>query len=276
MGAGIEKSRLEAEELLAHTLEVDRLNLYLDPDRPLTKAELDRYRPLIKKRKSGEPLQYITGKTSFMGVSLKIDDRALIPRPETEEMTEEILARFRHRSGLRVLDLGTGSGVIAIALARFLVNPRITAVDNSESALELAEENVAENEVSDAVEFRQSDWFSKVDEKYDIIVSNPPYVATQEIEELSPDIKEHEPLEALDGGSDGMKEIRRILGEVSGYLTEDGAFFLEISYNQGERVKGLISEGNFARVELIKDTGDKDRILFGKRRVKDVKNGSSS
>ncbi|MFW6049292.1 MAG: peptide chain release factor N(5)-glutamine methyltransferase, partial [Candidatus Bipolaricaulota bacterium] len=233
MGAGIEKSRLEAEELLAHTLEVDRLNLYLDPDRPLTKAELDRYRPLIKKRKSGEPLQYITGKTSFMGVSLKIDDRALIPRPETEEMTEEILARFRHRSGLRVLDLGTGSGAIAIALARFLVNPRITAVDNSESALELAEENVAENEVSDAVEFRQSDWFSKVDEKYDIIVSNPPYVATQEIEELSPDIKEHEPLEALDGGGNGMEEIRRILGEVSGYLTEDGAFFLEISYNQG-------------------------------------------
>ncbi len=275
MGAGIEKSRLEAEELLAHTLEVNRLNLYLNPDRPLTKAELNRYRPLIKKRKSGQPLQYITGKTSFMGISLKIDDRALVPRPETEEMTEEILTRFRHRSGLKVLDLGTGSGAIAIALAKFLVAPRVTAVDKSDSALKLAEENVSENGVSGAVEFRQSDWFSAVDDQYNIIVSNPPYVASGEIEELSPEVREHEPLEALDGGEDGMREIRRILEEVPGYLTEDGAFFLEISYNQGERVKDLVSNTDFTRVKLIKDTGEKDRILFGQRRVKDVKNGSS-
>lgn len=276
MGGGIEKSRLEAEELLAYTLDVDRLNLYLNPDRPLSQKELDEYRPLIKKRKSGEPLQYIIGKTSFMGTSLKIDDRALIPRPETEEMTEEILSRFRDRRGLKILDLGTGSGAIAIALAKFLVNPRITAVDKSGSALDLSRENADNNSVSDCIEFKKSNWFSDVNKKYEVIVSNPPYVATEEIKELSMEIREHEPWEALDGGENGLEEIRNIIKDLPEHLSEDGAFFLEISYNQGERIRDLLSGKEFVQFKIIPDVSGKDRILYGKRRVKDVKNGSSS
>ncbi len=266
MGAGIEKSRLEAEELLAHTLDVDRLNLYLNPDRPLSAQELEEFRPLIKKRKSGEPLQYITGKSSFMGLTLRIDKRSLIPRPETEEMTEEILSQFREESGLKVLDLGTGSGAIAIALAKFLIEPQVTAVDKSPEVLELARKNATLNDSSEYIKFHESDWFSEVTESYDLIVSNPPYVASTEIEKLSAKIKRHEPIEALDGGKDGLGEIKQILDKVPDYLTDNGAIFLEIGYNQGENVKKLATECNLADITLITDSNDKDRILYGKKK----------
>lgn len=266
MGGGIEKSRLEAEELLAHTLDMDRLNLYLNPDRPLTAQELDEFRPLIKKRKSGEPLQYITGKSSFMGLTLTIDKRSLIPRPETEEMTEEILSQFREESGLQVLDLGTGSGAIAIALAKFLINPQVTAVDKSPEVLELAQKNAILNDSSEYIEFYESDWFSEVNKSYDIIVSNPPYVASTEIENLSPKIKRHEPIEALNGGEDGLTDIKQILDKAHDYLTDNGAIFLEIGYNQGKKVKKLATESDLAKITLIKDSKDKDRILYGKKK----------
>ncbi|MBS3765416.1 peptide chain release factor N(5)-glutamine methyltransferase, partial [Candidatus Bipolaricaulota bacterium] len=234
--AGVEKSRLEAEQLLAHTLDVDRLDLYINPDRPLDQEELDQFRPLVKKRKSGQPLQYLTGQISFMGLNLKIDERALIPRPETEEMTEEILSQFREREKTKVLDLGTGSGAIAIALARFLVEPEILAVDRSTEALALARENAERNELTDRVEFRESDWFSEVSGQFDVIVSNPPYVESAELSKLKSEVRDHEPREALDGGEDGLREIEKILKNSSNHLTNDGAVFLEIGHDQGEIV----------------------------------------
>jgi len=266
MGAGVEKSRLEAEELLAHTLDVDRLSLYLNPNRPLNQEELDEFRPLIKKRKSGEPLQYITGKTSFMGITLKIDQRALIPRPETEELTEEILSQYRDRSNLNVLDLGTGSGAIAIALAKFLVNPEVTAIDKSEAALELARQNASVNDVEDTIYFEESHWFSKVTGRYEIIVSNPPYIPSSEIENLDSKIRDHEPLDAIDGGEDGMREISKIVNQAPDFLADDGTLFLEISYDQGNKTVELVDNSGLKQVSLVQDINDKDRIICGRKK----------
>ncbi len=264
-GAGVERSRLETEQLLAYTLDVDRIQLYMNPGRPLDENELNNFRPLIKKRKSGQPLQYITGQVSFMGLSLKVDERALIPRPETEEMTEEILGEFRNYEGIRVLDLGTGSGAIAIALARFLVEPTITAVDKSSKALELAKENAQINDLEKEIDFQQSDWFSEVSGNYDVIVSNPPYVPSAKLQELKEEIKDHEPPEALDGGEEGLKEIKNILDQVEGYLAEGGAVFLEIGHDQGSEVKNYAAEHNLQDVGLIEDSRGTDRILCGSK-----------
>ena len=240
---------------------MERIQLYLNPDRPLDQEELDEFRPLIKERKEGHPLQYITGQTSFMGLPLKIDDRALIPRPETEEMTERIVARFRDRRGLKALDLGTGSGAIAIALARFLVDPEITAVDKSPDALELARENAEKNDLADSLEFVKSDWFSEISETYDLIVSNPPYVASPEIKELKEEIKGHEPAGALNGGEGGLKEIKRLLREVEEYLKGGGTIFLEIGHDQGEAVQDIARKSRLKEVEIICDARGKDRIF---------------
>ncbi|MBS3787131.1 peptide chain release factor N(5)-glutamine methyltransferase [Candidatus Bipolaricaulota bacterium] len=264
-GAGVERSRLEAEQLLAYTLEIDRIQLYMDPDRPLDEKELDNFRPLVKERKSGQPLQYITGQVSFMGLSLKVDERVLIPRPETEEMTEEILGEFRDNEGVKVLDLGTGSGAIAIALARFLVEPTISAVDKSPEALELAKENAQLNNLEKEIDFKQSDWFSEVTGNYDVIVSNPPYVPSSKLKELKPKIKYHEPQEALDGGDEGLQEIKNILNQVEDFLSPDGTVFLEIGHDQGEDVKDYAAAQNLQDVRLIEDSRGKDRILCGSK-----------
>jgi len=264
-GAGVERSRLEAEQLLAYTLDIDRIQLYMNPDRPLDDVELNNFRPLIKERKSGQPLQYITGQVSFMGLSLKVDERALIPRPETEEMTEEILGEFRDYEGVKVLDLGTGSGAIAVALARFLVEPTIKAVDKSSRALELARENARLNNLEEKIDFQESDWFSEVSGNYDVIVSNPPYVPGAELENLKEEIKNHEPREALDGGEKGLREVKKILDQVDGYLAEGGAVFLEIGHDQGREVISYATEKNLQDVRLIEDSQGTDRILCGSK-----------
>ncbi len=200
-----------------------------------------------------------------MGLGLKIDDRALIPRPETEEMTEEILSQYRGQEGLKVLDLGTGSGAISIALARFLVQPEILAVDSSPEALELARTNAENNELNERIEFRQSDWFSEVSGNFDVIVSNPPYVKSSDISNLKEEVKGHEPIEALDGGENGLREVERILADAPKYLSDDGAVFLEIGHQQGEKVKEMARANDLSSVDLQKDTQGKDRVIYGEK-----------
>lgn len=263
----INRSRLEAEMLLAHSLQIDRLNLYLYPDRPLTEEELDNFRPMIKKRKKGVPIQYITEKVNFMGVDLKVDKRALIPRPETEEMIELILSEHKGEKGLEILDLGTGCGAIAVTLAKYLVEPQITASDISEEALELARENASNNEVENNTRFIKSDWFKDLDGQFDIIATNPPYVGHGELEDLDPKIKEHEPTIALNGGEKGLEEITNILGNADTYLKPSGCLYVEIGADQGERVKETAREqGFFDSIKTIKDSGEKDRILTAEKK----------
>ena len=259
---------MESETLLAHSLQTDRLNLYLYPDRPLTDEELDKFRPMIKERRKGIPIQYITGKVNFMGLELKVDKRALIPRPETEEMVEQILTEHKKIGGLKILDLGTGCGAIAIALAKYLIKPKITACDISGEALELARENASQNKVGSSIDFIKSDWFEKLEGKFDIIATNPPYVDCDELEELDPKIKDHEPDLALNGGEEGIKEIERILKDTDDHLKSDGCIYMEIGADQGNLVKKIArKQGSFNFVETIKDTAKKDRILTaGKKR----------
>ena len=268
--AGIEKSRLDAEILLAHTLEMERIELYLEPNRPVSQEELNEYKPLIKKRKGGVPLQYITGQVNFMGLTLRVDKRALIPRPETEELIEELISNHRESENLRVLDLGTGSGAISIALAKFLVRPTILATDVDVSALELAKENAELNEVEDRIEFRQSNWFDSIDGSFDLIVTNPPYVAADELEDLSPKIKDQEPTIALDGGEDGMEDIAHILQNAPSYLTTSGCLYMEIGHEQGDLVREVLEDDtNYRSKEIMKDSGGRERILIAQETTRD-------
>jgi len=222
---GVDSPRLQVELLLAHVLQVPRLKLYLDFERRLTDAELDALRQMVKRRGGREPLQHIVGSTSFCGFEIRVDRNVLIPRPETEVLAERawqfLQQRAQARSGpVWALDFGTGSGCVAVALARQVPQAQIVAVDISGSALELARDNAARHQVLDRIEFLESDGFSALANRsaFDVIVSNPPYIASLEIEHLAPEVREHDPRLALDGGPDGLDFARRLADEAGAFL----------------------------------------------------------
>ena len=258
--AGISQPRLEAEILLAHALDVDRLHLYLTPDKPLTHDERDRYRTVVKKRQNGTPLQHLTGEVSFYGLRFRAGKDALIPRPETEELLDHAL-RFAPRDReIRCLDLGTGSGVIAVCLARYIPRAHVTAVDISSAAIDLARVNASMNGVEDRIEFLESNWLDRASGDYDLIVSNPPYVARDELAALPNEVRDHEPREALDGGMRGLEEIDRILGGVCAHLAADGHVLIEIGASQGEDVVHRMLEVGLQEPKILVDLSGKDRF----------------
>jgi len=259
--ANLREARLSAETLLAQALGVERLELYLYPDRMVKKEELAKFKELIIKHKSGVPLQYLLGEVDFLGCCLKVTEAVLIPRFETEELVERILRELRGAEKLQILDLGTGSGAIAIALAKSLPDASIVAVDISEEALKLAKENAKCNAVAAKISFLKSDWFAAVSGTFDLIVANPPYVASKEFKGLPAEVLQ-EPRIALDGGARGLREISRIVRQAPNYLKPGGKLYLEIAPRQAEEVKVLLLEtGAFSQVELIKDLAGKDRII---------------
>lgn len=214
----------------------------------------------VSKRLKFVPLAYIFGKTDFMGYNFKVSKDTLIPRLDTEVLIEKVLKEIKEKQAQRVLDIGTGSGAIAIVLAKES-NAKVVAVDVSEGALEIARENAKENHAD--VQFIKSDVFSNLKgEKFDFIVSNPPYIETAVIDTLSNEVKNNEPILALDGGSDGLYFYRRIVEESPNYLNHQGMLFFEIGYDQGEKVKGLMKE-KFKKIEVIKDWEDNDRVVCG-------------
>lgn len=265
--AKIDRARFEAELLLAHALGTERLELYLHPERVLTPEERARFRELIQRRRAGEPLQYLLGEAEFMELKLKVNEHVLIPRPETEGLVELVLRELGRGAGegLRILDLGTGSGAIALALAKALPRSRVLAVDISTEALALARENARRNGISN-VEFRRSDWFSAVAETFDVIVSNPPYVAREEVKDLPREVRA-EPREAWDGGPGGLEHLKRIIAEAPGHLVRGGRLFLEIGAAQGEAVRELaLATGAFDPVEILPDLAGRERYLRAVRR----------
>jgi len=264
---GVELARFEAEELLAHALKVERLALYLEPERRLTEEELARFRELVARRRAGVPLQYLLGEVEFMGLRLRVDGRALIPRPETEGLVELILRDARPEAEMEVLELGTGSGAIGIALAK-LLQAHVTATDLSPGALELARENAALNGVADRIAFIESDWFAGVEGQFDLIVANPPYVGTEEIDRLPREVREHEPRLAWDGGERGMEALREIVAGAPDHLEPGGRLYLELGVGQGAEVRELaVATGAFAEVEILQDFGGKERYLRAERRT---------
>lgn len=243
---------------------VDRLHLYLYPEQPLTAEERLRYREAIKKRRDGVPLQHLTGEVSFLGLRFRVTREALIPRPETEELVEKALAALPRDQAVRCLDLGTGSGVIAVCLAKFHPLAHVTAVDVSDVALALAKENAERHEVSDRIDFIKSDWFSQVDERFDLIVSNPPYVDEQELMTLPVEVRGHEPRIALDGGSGGTQRIEELAVGLREHLRPGASVLLEIGDGQGRRVADQMTRVGLVETLVEQDLAGKERFVIGR------------
>ena len=257
---GIDSPRLTAEILLAHKLNVDRITLYLNFDQPLTENELSGYRTLIKRRLQREPLQYIVGVQEFWSLEFAVTPQVLIPRPETELLVEQAIERLKavpaeENKPPGILDLGTGCGAIAISLAKAVQQARIWATDISAEALKLARLNAEKHGVSDRITFIQGSlWEPLLDQglTFDHILSNPPYIATEEFENLSPEVRDYEPRLALDGHNDGMTYIQTIIREAPVFMNPGGWIMLEMAPGQTEKALGLIGE--------IKEYGEKTRI----------------
>jgi release factor glutamine methyltransferase len=263
--AGIQSARLDAEVLLSQLLGMPKAELYLNLDGPLELADETRFRELLLRRARQEPVAYITGQKEFWSLDFCVTPDVLIPRPETELVVEVALEdakRCRGKSQLRVLDLGTGSGVIAIALAKELPQAKMTAVEISNAAVRVARQNSERYSVENRIHFVGGDWFEYVGGTFDFIVSNPPYVRRGELSSLSAEIRGWEPLTALDGGTDGLDCYRRIIAEAHRHLVPEGAIILEIGADMGEAVADLLSRaGGYRPALLYQDYAGRDRVI---------------
>jgi release factor glutamine methyltransferase len=263
---GIESPRINAELLLANILNCKRLDLYLKFDQPLKEEEIGTYREFIKRRGKFEPLQYITGLVEFYGMEFKVNKNVLIPRPETEILVETIISSSNPEENFDILDIGTGSGNIAVALAKNLLNSKISAVDKSPEALETAKENAKLNSVEDRVEFfnysiiNGNNFSTK---KFDIIVSNPPYVPVAEFSKLQPELKVYEPRIALTDEGDGFSFFKIIASISKNILKENGKLFFEVGKDQYSMVEQILRDNNFKNINIKKDYLDIERVIYG-------------
>jgi release factor glutamine methyltransferase len=264
---GVESPRLNAELLIGHALGLQRMQLYLQFERPLAEAELEKIRPLVRRRGQREPLQYILGTTEFFGLALKTDKRALIPRPETERLVEIVIERATVPLA-RILDLGTGTGAIALALAKQFADAQVVAVDRDAQVLALAAENAQATGLSSRVSFLESDWFSAlpVESRFDLIVANPPYLTAEETNAAAAEVRDHEPRAALEsGGADGMDDLRRILEGAPKFLTESGWVALETGIAQHAALRECAHVNGFSSVESLQDLTARDRFVIARR-----------
>lgn len=260
----VDSPRLTSEILLAHVLKSSRVRLYVDLDRPLAKEELAAFRALIERRMSGEPTQYLTGVKEFYNRSFKVDARVLIPRPETELLVEAALRVLPKDAPSRALDVCTGSGCIAISLAAERPQASILATDVSPDACALARENAEAQGVGARVTVVQGDLFAPVpaDARFQLVVSNPPYIASGEIPGLSAEVR-REPHLALDGGKDGLIVIRRVIEGARRCLLPGGLLAMEIGETQGVAVRELLQAAGFEDARVEKDLERRDRLAFG-------------
>jgi release factor glutamine methyltransferase len=259
---GIESPRLNAELLIGHALNRRRMQLYLEFERPLAETELERIRPLIRRRGQQEPLQYIIGDTEFCGLALKVDRRVLIPRPETEQLVEQVIAACT-APPQRILDLGTGSGAIALALAKAFPGAAIVATDLSEDALAVARENAVRHGFETRTTFVTSDWFSAVPEgAYDVIVSNPPYLSEEDTAATAPEVHKFEPRAALTSAEGGLHDLRQIMGGARTRLVPGGLLALETGISHHPALLTLATEGGFSRAESKTDLTGRDRFVL--------------
>jgi release factor glutamine methyltransferase len=261
-GKGVDNARLETEWLLSSALGLDRVGLYVNFEKPLTDAELALYREMVTRRARREPLQYILGTQEFMGLEFETTPAALIPRCDTETLVEQTIKRS-HGADL-ILDIGVGSGCIAVALATKLPNVQICGVDPSTAALELAQRNATKHGV--AVTLKQGSLFEPfAGTRFDLIVSNPPYIATAEFASLQPEVRDYEPRVALDGGPDGLDFYRSIIPAAPDHLSPSGWLLFEVGIGQAEQVLGFFAAtGRFAELFTAKDLAGIERVVGGR------------
>ncbi len=270
--AGIDSPRIEAEVLLAGALGFCREEIYRRPERILNEDEKSISRDFVDRRAHREPVAHILGYREFWSLDFKITSDVLIPRPETETLIETLLklqAEVSPGQARRLLDIGTGSGIIAVVAAREITDCQVTATDLSADALVVARENADTHDVSDQINFIQGDLFAEVPETlYDFIVSNPPYIETKRLPDLMPDVRNFEPTAALDGGVDGLDFYRRIISKASDYLKEGGGLVFEIGETQAEAVSRLLcAEDKYETVNVTKDYSGYDRVVSARKRT---------
>jgi release factor glutamine methyltransferase len=266
--ANVSSPQTEAETLMTRLTGYKRHELYLKEDLELKEGFDDAFMDMIKKRCEGIPIQYITGVESFMGMDFKVNGHTLIPRADTEVLVESVLRYAKSsQKSLKLLDLCTGSGNIAVSLAKFLPRAKITAIDISFNALEAALENARLNEVEDKIEFLAGDMFYplKNDSVFDIIVSNPPYIKSADISGLEPQVRLHEPEIALDGGMDGLNFYRELISRSYLFLRSGGLFAVEVGHDQALSVIEMIrGNGNYKDIEAVKDIAMIDRVVLAR------------
>lgn len=268
---GFESARLTTDLLLAHTLKCERIQLYAHFDKPLSQQELELFKILYKRRLENEPLQYIIGEAQFMGFTFYVDKRVLIPRPETEILVQETVQPIKEQPEkmFRVLDVGTGSGNIAISLAHLVNNIQLDAIDISDDALSVAEKNIQRHNVGSKVRLLKADAMNVPAEistnKYDIIVSNPPYISNKEFALLSSDVKNYEPALALNDYSDGLTFYKTLSKLGVTLLQQGGMMFVEIAYNQSYDVKRVYEQDGYSSITIIPDLNKIPRIVKAQR-----------
>lgn len=262
--AGIEEATLDARLLLEAVCGTNRNDLLVHGEQPVAPEAEEKYLNWIRQRAEHIPLQQLTGEQDFMGLTFSVNEHVLIPRQDTEILVEEVLKELH--DGMRVLDMCTGSGCILLSLLHYSNDCAGLGVDLSDEALEVAKVNagkVLTPEMAEQVHFLQSDLFEKVEGKFEIIVSNPPYIASAEVEKLMPEVRDHEPRMALDGTEDGLYFYRRIIEEAGQHLASSGMLFFEIGYDQGQAVSELMRTGGYREVQVVQDYAGLDRVVFG-------------
>ena len=258
--AGIVEAKLDARLLLERICDTDHSALIAHPERELTDKELEDFNKFIERRAKREPVAYILGQWEFMGLTFDVSGDVLIPEQDSEFLVEEAL---RHcEDGMKLLDLCTGSGCIGLSILNFTNDTSAVCTDISDKALSIARKNAEKLGLSDRATFEETDLFPKKEEKVDLIVSNPPYIASSVIETLAPEVKDYEPRLALDGDADGLCFYRRIVDMAPSYLYSSGYLIMEIGYDQAEDVRRLLLEnGKYHEIEVVKDFSGNDRVI---------------
>jgi len=258
--------RNEIELLVMHVAGLKKIDLLLYSDQSMNKKDALRIKKLIKKRIAGVPLQHLIGTQEFMGLEFIVTKNVLIPRQDTEILVEAILERYKDQKALKILEIGVGSGAISVSLAKFLKGAKLFSVDISRKALAVARLNAIKNKVEKEITFIESDLFQTLtaDESFDIIVSNPPYIPSADILALQREVKDYEPMLALDGGKDGLYYYREMSQKSVMFLKQDGLLAYEIGYNQGPDVSEML-RNDFHDIEIIKDLQKHDRVVLGYR-----------
>lgn len=257
--------RLDVEILLQKVLGVDRLYILLNLEKSLSENEEKLFSKFINERLNNRPIAYIVGNREFMGLDFYVQEGVLIPRPDTEVLVEEVIELGKNKGIINILDIGTGSGAITVSLAKYLDNAKVTSIDISDIALEIGKKNAINNHVDDRITFIKSDLFTNVDKdmKFDIIVSNPPYIKREVIETLDKQVKDFEPYNALEGGIDGLDFYRSITKGAKNFLKEGGILAYEVGHDQSEDVSKLMKRDGYTNIYTKKDLQQIDRVVIG-------------
>jgi release factor glutamine methyltransferase len=265
---GLESPRLDAELILAEVLKIQRVMLYARFDQPLGGDELAKIRGLVARRAKREPLAYLLGKKEFWSLDFEVTPATLIPRPDTETLVEVALRRLKGRAAPRVADVGTGSGCVAIAIAKELADAQVSALEIAEATRAVAQRNVDKHQLGDRVEVLSSDLLSGIgDRRFDLIVANLPYIRSDEWPTLMPDVRDFEPRLALESGEDGLVLIRRLIGEAASALSPDGSLALEAAPAQASTIRGALEAAGYVEIATENDDAGLARVTHGRRRA---------